>query len=196
MFIASDLTQLRQKLSSELQADVGELPAQGNKTIPFFVISLIEGNIELIQKVWYQTNKLTTHNNPKEEYSVSTNRSDSSDKVVMPELTAKAVQQQRPQSHNINIENLNDVLIKSKTETISIVCTPEFLFTGKFFSLNKQPLTKAFKNEDFLLRINLEVKSVDIDVLDMFLICVSKKSIKKYKKELLIFCLLFIRTIT
>lgn len=81
--------------------------------------------------------------------------------------------QQRKQQHNISIEHVNDVLVKSKKDTISIPCTAEFLFTGKFYSLNKEPLTRAFIGEDFLFRIDLEVKSVPIDILDMFLISVS-----------------------
>lgn len=81
--------------------------------------------------------------------------------------------QQRKQQHNICIEHVNDVLVKSKKDTISIPCTAEFLFTGKFYSLNKEALTRAFIGEDFLFRIDLELKSVAIDILDMFLISVS-----------------------
>lgn len=177
VFIAPDLTKTRQKLLSNFQIDIGDLPSEANKTISFYLISLVEGSIELTQKVWYHANKMTatvtTSNST--EFNLTTNNNDSPDKPIVPELSEKAIQQQqqRQQSHNINIEFVNDVIVKSKKETIVIPCTAEFLFTGKFFSLNKEALTKAYKNEDFLLRIDLEIKSMDIDILDMFLICVS-----------------------
>lgn len=177
MFIAPDLTKSPQKLLSNFQIDIGDLPSEGNKTISFYIISLVEGSIELIQKVWYHTNKMvaTTTSSSSFEIHSSTINNESPDKPVVPELSEKTLQQQqqRQQSHNINIETVNDVIVKSKKKPIVIPCTAEFLFTGKFFSLSKEPLTKAFKNEDFLLRIDLEIKSMDIDILDMFLICVS-----------------------
>lgn len=164
VFIAADLTKTRQKLLTHFQIDIGTVSPQASKTITFNVISLIEGTVELTQKLWYQMDP----NVAASSGQLATSKSE----MEAPKPNAP-IQQQRKQQHNICIEHVNDVLVKSKKDTISIACTAEFLFSGTFYSLNKEPLTRAFIGEDFLFRIDLEVKSVPIDILDMFLISVS-----------------------
>lgn len=164
VFIAADLTKARQKLLSQFQIDIGTMSPQASKTITFNVVSLIEGTVELNQRLWYQMDP----NVAASSGQMAAIKSDDSTKPNAPVTI-----QQRKQQHNICIEHVNDVLVKSKKDTISIQCSAEFLFTGKFFSLNKEALTHAFIGEDFLFRIDLEVKSVAIDILDMFLISVS-----------------------
>lgn len=164
VFIAADLTKTRQKLLSHFQIDIGTVPSQASKSITFNVVSLIEGTVELSQKLWYQMDP----NVAASSGQLAASKSDESTKPNAP-----AAIQQRKQQHNICIEHVNDVLVKSKKDTISVPCTAEFLFSGKFYSLNKEALTRAFIGEDFLFRVELEVKSVPIDILDMFLISVS-----------------------
>lgn len=161
VFIASDMSKSKQKLLSHFQVDLGDLASQNDKSISFYVVSLVEGTLELVQTVWYQTDQ--------KHVSVSED--------IVPKASpvreGPNATQQRTENHNICIKNINDTVVKSKKDTLVIPCTAEFLFSGKFFSLNKEPLKQAYRNEDFLLRVDLEVKSVEIDILDMFLISVS-----------------------
>lgn len=175
VFIAADLTKTRQKLLSHFQMAIGSVSPQASKSITFSVISLIEGTIELSQKLWYQMDP----NVAASSGQLAANKCDES--AIS---NASVTTQQRKQQHNISIEHINDVLVKSKKDTISIPCTAEFLFSGKFYSLNKEALTHAFIGEDFLFSIDLEVKSVAIDILDMFLISVSSAD----STSILIYC--------
>lgn len=134
--------------------------------IQYYVISLIGGNIELQQKVWYQIDNIQTVN-------ASTNlKSD----VIVESPVHKEASKPNPnnKTHNMNIEYINDGVRKVRDDTIIIPCVEEFALQGRFYTLNKQAMTRGFRNEDFLFRVDLEVKSwCDIDILDMFLICVS-----------------------
>lgn len=170
VFISSDLTKGRQRMSSQIQMDVGDIQMQSNSSISYYITSLAEGNIELIQKIWYQTENIQGPIiSPTESNSSSI---ESSPIHSLASATVKKNQQR--QTHNIEIEYNNDGVRKTKEDVIIIPCVVEFKFTGKFYTLSKQPLTKAYKNEDFLLRFDAEIKSpCDIDILDMFLICVS-----------------------
>lgn len=152
VFIAADMTKSRQKLMSVFQVDIGDVAPQSEKSIAFYAISLIEGSHELLQNVWYEM--------------------ESSEHQMIQKSTAA----ETTKNHNISIERINDVVVKSKKETIIVPCTAEFLFTGKFFTLNREPLVQAFRHEDFLFRVDLEVKSIEIDILDMFMICVCSES--------------------
>lgn len=81
----------------------------------------------------------------------------------------------------MNIEYIDDGVRKVKDDTIIIPCVEEFSVQGRFYTLNKQAMTRGFRNEDFLFRVDLEVKSwCDIDILDMFLICVSLLVVKTH----------------
>lgn len=156
VFISADLSKSKQKILSQFHVDIGNLAPKNGKKITFYVNSLVEGTIELSKLVRYQT--VNTTNPPAVEHCEPINES-------------VAVQPTR-KSHSVNIEYLNGTVIKSKKETIVVPCTAEFVFTGKFYTLSKEPLTRAFKNEDFLLKVELEIKSIDIDILDMFMISV------------------------
>lgn len=69
---------------------------------------------------------------------------------------------------------MNESVKKLKEDIIIIPCIEELNLIGKFYTLNHKPLTRAFRNEDFLLRIDIEIKSnSDIEILDMYLMCVS-----------------------
>lgn len=72
-------------------------------------------------------------------------------------------------NHNIKIDYTEETIKKSKDDTVIISCIEEIKFTGKFYTLSRQALMRAYKNEDFILRINAEIKA-DIDIIDTFLI--------------------------
>lgn len=146
---------------AQLIVDIGPVAPRTNKTIYFNVISLVEGTVELSQLVRYKTG------NTQRSQRIDANQSQKNDETSSKQIQSKAY------NHNVSIDYFDDSVIKSKKETIVIPCTAEFIFTGKFYSLNKEALTKIYKQEDFLFRIELEIKSVDIDILDMFLISVS-----------------------
>ena len=81
----------------------------------------------------------------------------------------------KSRNHNMNIEYLNDGSVKKIREDVVIIpCVEEFNVRARFYTLNKEALTRAFSNEDFRLRIDLDVRAAcGIEILDMFLICVS-----------------------
>lgn len=172
VFISSDLSKGRQRLSSQIQMDVGDVQMQSNSSVSYYITSLVEGNIELVQKIWYQTeniqgpNALPESNPSSIENSPVFSGSSSATNVVK--------KGQQRQTHNIHIEYNVDGVRKTKEDIIIIPCIEEFKLSGKFYTLSKQALTKAFRNEDFLFRMDIEVKApCDIDILDMFLISVS-----------------------
>lgn len=152
--------------------DVGDVQMQSNSSISYYIISLVEGNIELIQKIWYQSENIQ---GPKISPSDSINdnspvfSTNSADNIA----DIQNRKSQLNQTHNIDIEYINDGVRKTKKEIVIVPCIEEFKLSGKFYALNKQALTKAYKNEDFLFRVDIEIKSpFSIDILDMYLICV------------------------
>lgn len=170
VFISSDLTKGRQRLSSQIQMDIGDVQMQSNTSISYYITSLVEGNIELIQKSWYQTENIQGPVKPGESNPSSIENSP----VYTTAVSLPAKKNQQRQNHNIQIEYINGGLKKMREDTVIIPCIEEFRLSGKFYTLSKEALTRAFRNEDFLLRIDLELKApCDIDILDMFLICVS-----------------------
>lgn len=165
VFIVADLAKSKQKILSQYNIDIGNLPPKDGKKITFNVLSLMEGTIELSKSVRYQITNTTNVTAAERCEPLPTNDGST--------ITAQPVSQPSRKSHSINIEYVDGMVVKSKKETIVIPCTAEFLFTGKLYTLSKEPLQKAYKNEDFLYRVELEIKSVDIEILDMFLISVS-----------------------
>ena len=153
--------------------DIGDVQMQSSTPITFYITSLVEGNIELIQKIWYQTDAIQTPSQT--TISPSNESSPIHYGANRPAPNKSAEKMNQRHTPNINIEYVDTAVKKSKEDTVIIPCVEEFKFTGKFYTLNKQALTKAFKNEEFLFRVDLEIRATcDIDILDMFLICVSK----------------------
>lgn len=159
VFIASDLSKSRQKLVSNFEMIVGNLAPKSIKTIRLNVLSLIDGTIELEQTVGYQI--ANDHDRFKAAESVKH------------ELNPKLSSQQK-ESHNVTLQYVDDAVIKSKKDIIIVQCATEFICTGRFLTLNKNALTQAIKYEDFFLQIELEIKSTDIEILDIFLISVRR----------------------
>lgn len=158
----------RQKLSSYIEIPIGDITSKALKIVPVNLISLVAGSLELKQIVRYQT------------------QSDESTYAIGSDAKTKSAPVQYNGSHNITIEYIEKAIAKSKSETIIIPCKEEFIFTGQFYSLNKDPLERAMKYEDFLFQIEIEIKSVDIDILDMCLISdynITEKPYGKLKKK-------------
>lgn len=160
MFIAADLTKSRQKLLSYLEVFIGDIASMSTKSRSIYAISLIDGTLELEQVVRYQV-------------------VDSRSKMLSPGSThgniEKNTQKKLKVDSNVTSEYIENAIQKSKKDTTVIPCVAEFTFFGQFFSLNKEPLRMAVKHEDFLFQIELQIKSTEIDILDMFLITVSLK---------------------
>lgn len=69
-----------------------------------------------------------------------------------------------------------------------IPCVEEFSVKGRFFTLNKQALVQALRDEDFMMRIDVDVKATcSLDILDMFFICVITLDVKHSEPLLIIF---------
>lgn len=158
VFIVSDLSKSRQKLLSQYEMDVGDINPKTIKTIRISLISLVDGNLELKQLVRYkitddQSNLIFERNENESEASSS---------------------KQSQLRASITLEYIENAIVKSKHDTIAIPCVPEIMFKGNFLSLNREPIKKAMKYEDFFFQVEVEIKSIDIEILDMFLITVSK----------------------
>lgn len=163
VFIVSDLSKSRQKLLSQYEMDVGDINPKTIKTIRISLISLVDGNLELKQLVRYkitddQSNLIFERNENESEASSS---------------------KQSQLRASITLEYFENAIVKSKHDTIAIPCVPEIMFKGNFLSLNREPIKKAMKYEEFFFQVEAEIKSIDIEILDMFLITVSKKNILK-----------------
>lgn len=143
---------------------------QSGTTVSYYLISLVEGNIELQQKVWYHmdTMQLTnlTKNVERNVIVESPSHQSHSHKLIEKPTHLK--------NHSMSIDYVDNGVVKVKDDTVILSCIEEFSFNGQFYALNKQPLTKAYRNEDFLFRASIDIKApCSIDILDMFLICVS-----------------------
>lgn len=156
--MASDQTKSRQKLLSLLEVLIGDVPPKCTKCKSIYVISLIDGTIELKQVVRYQ---------------VLDSRSNSFVDSIDIESIGAHKNSNVESISNVTLEYRENAIYKSKKETIIIPCVAEFTFFAQFFSLNRQPLNVIHKHEDFLFQVELQIKSTEIDILDMFLISVS-----------------------
>ncbi len=196
VFLTIDITSGTQKLNSLIQFDIGDIQMQTTIPISYYVISLVEGNIELKQNLWYQTDDLSVQVSKgvgekillKSGSLESTSSPGDSDKMSPENFDTD-------NRHNISIEYLKDNLVKKLKEDIVIVpCIEEFKLTSQFYTLNRVNLDKCLKNEDFLMRISFEIKSpFPLDILDVHFIsdyniiekqyqskkCVLRQSIKR-----------------
>lgn len=137
-----------------------------SNAIQYFVVSLCEGNIDLTQRVWYQVDHIQTTSVPQN--------------IVVESPVHKPTAAVAPNTKSINHCNLNIEHLpngagvrKYRDDVVIIPCVEEFAVRGRFFTLNKQSLSRALRDEDLLLRVDVEVKaSCSLDILDMFFICV------------------------
>lgn len=136
----------------------------------------MRGNIELNQKTWYQITPLV---------GVSKEPGNFSGERFVPFDTESPTHQKTVEkgiesttNNNIKIEYGENCVKKTKEDTIMIPCQDEIHLTATFYTLNRKVLFKAYQNEDFILRIQMEVKATcDIDILDATLLTVSSSII-------------------
>ncbi|XP_062553378.1 trafficking protein particle complex subunit 11 isoform X2 [Armigeres subalbatus] len=170
VFLTTDLGGPLQKINSQVQIDIGELQMQSTSSVSYYVTSLIEGNIELHQRLYYQTENLHQTKSSTMISSVTDSPSTpNSEKEDLAKLLASDRSGQKyTNSHNVKIEYMNEEQVrKIKEDTIVVPCVEEIKLTGRFYTLSRQPLARAYKSEDFLLRVNMEIKAPDgVDVLE------------------------------
>lgn len=140
VFIASDLTTSRQKLLSRFELNIGDIAPKTFKTININVISLIDGTLELQQVV---------------RYHVANSQSTPKAGVIRKGTEDKSTHEKSNSIPDVTLNYIEDAIVKSIKDTITIPCVAEFVFTGQFFSLNKDPLKKAVKHEDFLFQVGI-----------------------------------------
>ncbi|XP_055843157.1 trafficking protein particle complex subunit 11 [Episyrphus balteatus] len=167
VFLTTDISSSRQKLHSQIQIDIGELSMLNSTSVSYYVFSLIETNIELQQKVWYNLDSIKPKPPPPVESPSTTDNSPINSRVVVADFSTLAL------SSLIRIDYIDDSrLSKARDEIVSISCESEFKFCGRFYTLNRQPLTKIYRGENFLFRANIEVQAkCDLDILETYFIC-------------------------
>ncbi|XP_050098019.1 trafficking protein particle complex subunit 11 [Anopheles aquasalis] len=182
VFVTTDIGQSMQKIHSHVQIDIGELQMQSSTTVSYYLTSLVAGNIELRQKMYYQTENLhqskagiggaggtAVNSNGGAIDSPTTPNSEKEDLAKLLASEKASGLQKYVSAHNVKIEYLVDEQVrKIKEDTVVIPCVEEIKLTGRFYTLSREALRQAYRNEDFLLRLNVEVKSPDpIDILEI-----------------------------
>ncbi|KAM7354828.1 trafficking protein particle complex subunit 11 gry [Cochliomyia hominivorax] len=178
VFLTTDISSNKQKLHSSIQIDIGELSMQSSNTASFYVFSLIETTITLQQKIWYTTDVLK----PKVTTAIVINDSttpNSTDESPEATLAAKNLTSNQtiltpfPIITPIHLEFLDENSLRKTQDTVLTVrCDSEFQFKGQFYTLNRMPLTKIYRGENFLFRAGLQVQAdVELDILETYFIC-------------------------
>lgn len=161
VFLTKSSSESQTKLSACIKFNVGEMAASSSTSIEYFIISMIEGNVELKQSLCYEIVDISESNTtaPAEKESPS--------EPLAP--TAFAGSQE---NLDIMVERLENNVVRKRHDDILIVtCVEEFSFESKFYSLDRKPLTTCYEGEDFLLRLSLKTKSpFNIDIIDAFFI--------------------------
>uniref|UniRef100_A0A182K588 Trafficking protein particle complex subunit 11 n=1 Tax=Anopheles christyi TaxID=43041 RepID=A0A182K588_9DIPT len=180
VFLTTDLNHPLQKIHSHVQIDIGELQMQSSTTVSYYLASLVAGNIELKQRMYYQMENL--HQSKTELGGIGSISNGSNGAVDSPstpnsekEDLAKLLANEKNlakyvNNHNVKIEFLDtdgQVVRKIKEDTVVVPCVEEIKLTGRFYTLSREALAQAYRDEDFLLRLNVEIKSPDpIDILE------------------------------
>ncbi|XP_075159390.1 trafficking protein particle complex subunit 11 gry [Haematobia irritans] len=184
VFLTTDVSPNKQKLHSVIHMDIGELAMQSSNTVSFYILSLAETTITLQQKLFYTTDVLK----PKVTTAIIVNDATTPNSTdISPEGTPAAMkslassnaiqsiatQQIPPLIAPVQLEFIDEnSLRKTQDTTLSVKCEPEFKFQGRFYTLNRKPLTKIYRGENFLFRAGVEVQTnVDLDILETFFIC-------------------------
>jgi trafficking protein particle complex subunit 11 len=183
-FLTTDLSDSVQKLSSHIQINIGDLQYQSTNTISYYVMCLIEGNVELKQRVWYQTENLYRATTTPQPTSLAP---DASPTTNVGQIVAGV--KPLPSNHNIQIIYLDEQMQKIREDTVVVPCTEEIQFSGRFYTLSRQALMRAYKNEMLLLRVNVELKAAcDIDILAVSFISdhnIQEKSTRRMSRPLI-----------
>lgn len=179
VFLTTDISPGRQKLHSQIQIDVGELPAHGSNTATFYIFSLAETEIKLQQRLSYtldvdrggsSAGTGTGSGGTGARINTAPNSSEST-----PDHEVRSVPQSLATISPVQIEYLDETrLRKSREDTLTVRCHGDFKFSARFYTLDRKPLGQVYRGENFLLRANTEVLAVDdVEILDSFFICVS-----------------------
>uniref|UniRef100_A0A6B2EBJ4 Trafficking protein particle complex subunit 11 n=1 Tax=Phlebotomus kandelakii TaxID=1109342 RepID=A0A6B2EBJ4_9DIPT len=183
VFLATDISESKKILYSTIQINVGDKALQSSTSITYYVISLTRGNIELNQKTWYQ---ITPPVSPSKEPGDFIGEKFVPFDTESPTHQAVDKGTENAANHNIKIEYGENCIKKTKEDTIMIPCQDEIQLTATFYTLNRKVLFKAYQDEDFILRIQMEVKATcDIDILETTLITADNIKIRdsvKYPK--------------
>ncbi|XP_053673204.1 trafficking protein particle complex subunit 11 [Anopheles nili] len=175
VFLTTDLNHPMQKIHSHVQIDIGELQMQSSTTVSYYLASLVAGNIELRQKMYYQMadphqSKLAIPNGGTGSATVDSPSTPTSEKEDLAKLLANEKNLQKyVNSHNVKIEpvDTDGQVRKIKEDTVVVPCVEEIKLVGRFYTLSREALGQAYRHEDFLLRVNMVVKSPDpIDILE------------------------------
>lgn len=166
---------------------------QGSNTVSYYIFSFIETTVTLLQKICYTTdvlkpkvttailvNDITTPTSADISPVVETTVAPSSNRA----LQQPSVSGLQPTLHQspvlpimspVNLEFLDESsLRKTQDVQLFVKCVEEFKFQGRFYTLNRKPLTKIYRGEDFLFRAGVEVATdVELDILETYFICVS-----------------------
>ncbi|XP_013106781.1 trafficking protein particle complex subunit 11 [Stomoxys calcitrans] len=185
VFLTTDVSPSKQKLHSIIHMDIGELAMQSSNSVSFYVLSLVETSITLQQRLFYTTDVLR----PKVTTAIIVNETTTPNSTdVSPEGTPSAAKSLTSNNSNnlapsiptpiplitpVQLEFIDEnSLRKTQDTTLSVKCEPEFKFHGRFYTLNRKPLTKIYRGENFLFRAGVEVQSdVALDILETFFIC-------------------------
>lgn len=164
VFLAATEPSATSKLSSRIRIDVGTMKGLVNSSISYFITSMIEGNIELKQSLCYEI----------EDKSVVDDLS-TFNHVSSPSDASKNIEKyfaEKEDQHEIVVDYLEDNRVRKKRDDILIIpCVEEFHFESKLYTLNREPATSCFKDEDIIMRCTLKMTSpFDIDIVDAFFI--------------------------
>lgn len=192
VFLATKLGHPVQKYSSFIQLTVSDLDPNTTGHVVYYVMSLYEGNIELTQKVWYETELGAKESSEGGSANAKSGQElhspilsmvsdvspvhlgpNSSKPLTIPSERLK----KQISNHNIKIDFLDEqgALKKTKTNTIILSCVNEFKFAARLYTLSRQALMRAYRGEDFLMRVNVEVMApFEIEILDRFFVSVSR----------------------
>jgi hypothetical protein len=162
VFLTKNSSEPTTELSSCINFTVGNLERQSNTSIEYFLTSLIEGNIELKQSLYYDIVDTTESN------MLSPTEKESSPSLEVAPTTFTGSEEHL----DINVERLENNLVRKRHDNILIVpCVEEFSFDSRLYSLDRKALTSCYENEEFLMRLTLKPRSpFNIDILDAFFV--------------------------
>ncbi|XP_070496804.1 trafficking protein particle complex subunit 11 isoform X1 [Chironomus tepperi] len=162
VFLTKNSSDPTTKLSSCINFTIGNLERHSNASIEYFLTSLIEGNIELKQSLYYEIIDTTESN------MLSPTEKESSPSLEVAPTTFTGSEEHL----DINVERLENNLVRKRHDNMLIVpCVEEFSFDSRLYSLDRKPLTSCYENEEFLMRLSLKPRSpFNIDILDAFFI--------------------------
>ncbi|KAM8710055.1 hypothetical protein ACLKA7_016795 [Drosophila subpalustris] len=169
LFLTTDVSTGRQKLHAQIQIDVGELSGHGSNTATYYIFSLVETEIKLLQRLSYtlDVDRSAAGGAVNVSHNTTPNSSETTPEHV------KEITNCLTAISPVQIEYLDETrLRKSREDILTVRCIGDFKFSARFYTLNRRPLSQVYRGENFLLRANTEVLAVDeVEILDSFFIC-------------------------